>query len=158
MCEIWGCCSVREERLLRKEGGVLFESRPWYGKRKIGWHAQLPGRPPDYIKGQIGGFILQYINFTMGADLIRFLLDKDITQSSLTDLPYMYSKHGDRGGGATWGQRRSHMGTEEEEPHGDRGGATWGQRRRSHIGTEEEEPHGDRGGGATWGQRRRSHM
>ncbi|KAL5493212.1 hypothetical protein EMCRGX_G014359 [Ephydatia muelleri] len=67
--------------------------------------------------------------------------------------------HGDRGG-ATWGQRRrSHMGTEEEEPHGDRGGgATWGQRRRSHMGTEEEEPHGDRGGGATWGQRRRSHM
>ena len=22
------------------------------------WSAQLPGRPPDYIKGQIGGFIL----------------------------------------------------------------------------------------------------
>ena len=39
MCEIWGCHGVREERLLRKEeggGGVLFESRPWYEKRKIG--------------------------------------------------------------------------------------------------------------------------
>ena len=46
VCEIWGCCGVREERLLRKEGGgagaggrggrVLFESRPWYGKWKFG--------------------------------------------------------------------------------------------------------------------------
>ena len=40
VCEIWGCCGVREARLLRKEvggggGGLLFESRPWYGKRKI---------------------------------------------------------------------------------------------------------------------------
>ena len=36
-----GCCGVREERLLRKEGvggggAMLFESRPWYGKWKIG--------------------------------------------------------------------------------------------------------------------------
>ena len=51
---------VREERLLRKEGlggggAMLFESRPWYGKWKIGGvqvdlHA-------EYIKGQIGGFV-----------------------------------------------------------------------------------------------------
>ena len=52
VCEIWGCCGVREERLGGGGGGeMLFESRPWYGKWKI-------GRPPEYIKGQIGGFVL----------------------------------------------------------------------------------------------------
>ena len=54
VCEIWRCCGLREERLLRKEGGGggLFESRPWYGKWKIGGVLSI------HIKGQIGGYVL----------------------------------------------------------------------------------------------------
>ena len=58
---------VREERLLRREGGggggggggeVLFESRPWYQKQ-LCWNPQHPGQADlQYIKGQIGGFVL----------------------------------------------------------------------------------------------------
>ena len=80
-CEIWGCCGVREETLpfrccLRADHGM--------GSGKF----VHPGRPPDYTKGQtIGGFVLHKL-YTL-----RFLLDKDITQSSLAHLPiYMYSK------------------------------------------------------------------
>ena len=54
----------------RGGGGVLFESRPWYAWKAETWRStHHPVRTPDYIKGQIGGFVLQYINFTMGADL-----------------------------------------------------------------------------------------
>ena len=49
---------------------MLFESRPWYAWKAETWRStHHPVRTPDYIKGQIGGFVLQYINFTMGADL-----------------------------------------------------------------------------------------
>ena len=37
VCEIRGCCGVREERLLRREGGVcVCERADRYGKRKLG--------------------------------------------------------------------------------------------------------------------------
>ena len=53
MCEIWECCGVREERLLRKEGGGGC-LRADHGMGSGTWRsAQHPGRPPDYIKGQI---------------------------------------------------------------------------------------------------------
>ena len=66
MCEIWGCCHVawcKRGEAVEKEGegggGALFESRPWYGKQPC-WTAQHPGRPLDYIKGQIGDFELYH--------------------------------------------------------------------------------------------------
>ena len=65
VCEIWGCCGVTEERLLRREGGgrgVLFENRPC-----MVWEAETWRSAPDYIKGQIGGFVLHQL--TTGADL-----------------------------------------------------------------------------------------
>ena len=52
MCEIWGSCGVREERLLKREKGGVESRLVWEAET---WH---PGRPPDYIKGQIGGFAL----------------------------------------------------------------------------------------------------
>ena len=58
VCEIWGCCGVREERL--GGGEMLFESRPWYGKWKIG-RLQSTSR--------VRLVVLYYINFTTGADL-----------------------------------------------------------------------------------------
>ena len=40
---------------------MLWEVENW-------WSAQLPGRPPGYIKGQIGGFVLHKLYY--GADLM----------------------------------------------------------------------------------------
>ena len=49
------------------------------------WSAHHPGRFPDYIKGQISGLILHILYH---ADLTISV----ITQPSLADLSYMYSK------------------------------------------------------------------
>ena len=56
---------------------MVWEAETWRS-------AQHPGRPPDHIKGEIGGFVLHKLCHTL-----RFLLDND----SLADLPiYRYSK------------------------------------------------------------------
>ena len=70
MCEIWKCCGVREERLLRKEGGgggVLFESRPWYRKWKLGGVLSL--QVDLQITSRDRLVVLYCINYATGADL-----------------------------------------------------------------------------------------
>ena len=59
---------MREERLLRKEGGVLFESRPWYGKQKLGGVFSI--QVDLQITSRVRLVVLYYINFTTGADLM----------------------------------------------------------------------------------------
>ena len=58
MWEIWGCCHVswcrRGEAVEKREGGGLFESRPWHGSGCVG----VLSIQVDYIKGQISGFVL----------------------------------------------------------------------------------------------------
>ena len=61
MCEIWKCCGVREERLLRKEGGgggCCLRADHGIGSGNLVEYSACRYRPPDYIKGQIGGFVL----------------------------------------------------------------------------------------------------
>ena len=54
-------------RLLRKEeGGVLFESRPWYGSGCVG---VLSIQVDLQITSRVRLVVLYYINFTKGADL-----------------------------------------------------------------------------------------
>ena len=48
-------------------GGVLFESRPWYGKRKLGGVFSI--QVDLQITSSVGLVVLYYINFTTGADL-----------------------------------------------------------------------------------------
>ena len=53
-----GCCGVREERLLRKEGvggRCCLRADHGMGSGKL---EECRYRPPEYIKGQIGGFVL----------------------------------------------------------------------------------------------------
>ena len=50
------CRGVREEKLLRKEGGG--GGRGWCLRAENWRSTQHPGRPPDFMKGQIGGFVL----------------------------------------------------------------------------------------------------
>ena len=47
--------------------GLLFESRPWYGKGKIG--GVLSSQVDLQITSRVRLVVLYYINFTMGADL-----------------------------------------------------------------------------------------
>ena len=60
-----GCCDVR--LLRRGGGGVLFESRPWYGKPKLG--GVLSIQVDLQITSRVRLVVLYYINFTPVADL-----------------------------------------------------------------------------------------
>ena len=60
--EIWACRGVR---LLRREGGgggggggCCLRADHGMGSADTWRSAQHPGRPPDYIKRRIGGFVL----------------------------------------------------------------------------------------------------
>ena len=67
----------------RGGGGVLFESRPWYRKQKLG--GVFSSQVDLQITSRVRLVVLYYINFTTGVDLIRFLIILQIS-------PYRYSK------------------------------------------------------------------